>query len=108
MKVLLDENIDVRFKHSFEGVQHGVSTVKDMGWNGVKNGKLLALASENQFDVFICVDKNLPNQQNLSALPLPVFVIDIHKNILPQLEDKLPKLLTLLGKELERKIYVVK
>ncbi len=108
MKVLLDENIDVRFKHSFDGTQYEVSTVKDMGWNGVKNGKLLALASENQFDVFICVDKNLPYQQNLSALPLPVVVIDIHRNILPQLKDKLPKLLTLLGQELERKIYTVK
>ena len=60
MKILLDENIDVRFKHSFGGSQLKVSTVRDMGWNGVKNGKLLALASENQFDVFICVDKNLP------------------------------------------------
>lgn len=68
MKVLLDENIDVRFKYPFEGTQHEVSTVKDMGWNGVKNGRLLALTFEGQFDAFVCVDKNLPYQQNLSEL----------------------------------------
>lgn len=108
MKVLLDENIDVRFKYSFDGTQHEVSTVKDMGWNGVKNGKLLSLASENRFDVFVCVDKNLPYQQNLSTLLLPVVVIDIHRNILPQLKVKLPNILALLGEKLERKIYTVR
>ncbi|WP_373515473.1 hypothetical protein [Persicitalea sp.] len=104
----MDENIDVRFKYSFDGTQYEVSTVNDMGWNGVKNGILLALASENQFDVFICVDKNPHYQQNLSALPLPVIVIDIHRNILSRLKDKLPELLSLLVEELERKIYIVK
>lgn len=41
MKILLDENIVVRFKNSFS--EHNVFTVKDMGWNGIKNGQLLLL-----------------------------------------------------------------
>jgi hypothetical protein len=49
MKILLDENIDVRFKNSFP-TSHTVLTVKDMGWNGIKNGALLLLLKENEFD----------------------------------------------------------
>ncbi len=107
MKLLLDENIDVRLKYAFADTPHEVKTVKDMVWNGIKNGRLLALSSDNQFDVFICVDKNLPYQQNLSALPLPVIMIDVHRNILPGLKDKLPGLLSLLVEELERKICII-
>ena len=42
MKILLDENIDVRFKNSFTG-KIEVFTIKDMQWNGIKNGQLLLL-----------------------------------------------------------------
>ena len=38
------------------------------GWSGIKNGKLLALAT-TKFDAFITVDKNLPYQQNTALLP---------------------------------------
>jgi hypothetical protein len=34
MKVLLDECVDVRFRHAITG--HSVFTVTYMGWNGVK------------------------------------------------------------------------
>jgi hypothetical protein len=37
MKVLLDENIDVRFKKLFINTIHEVYTVRDMEWNGIKN-----------------------------------------------------------------------
>jgi len=46
-----------------------------MEWSGVKNGKLLALAAE-RFDAPITIDKNMPFQQNLNTLPIPVFVLD--------------------------------
>jgi predicted nuclease of predicted toxin-antitoxin system len=108
MKVLLDENIDVRFRHSFIDTSHKAHTVRDMNWQGVKNGKLLALASEHDFDVFICVDKNLPYQQNLSTLALPVVVIDVHKNVLPSLKKAFQALLDLLAQKLERKVYMIR
>lgn len=62
MKVLLDENIDVRFKKEFEGSGHEVYTVRDMSWNGLKNGELLQKMSEANFDILVAVDKNLPYQ----------------------------------------------
>ncbi len=40
MKILLDENIDIRFKNSFPNI-HEVYTVKDMQWTGIKNGELI-------------------------------------------------------------------
>jgi len=78
MKILLDENIDVRFKKLFPA-SHVVFTVNDMHWNGIKNGTLLKLLQEHQFDCWIVVDKNLPYQQNISTLPCPVIVLDVHR-----------------------------
>jgi predicted nuclease of predicted toxin-antitoxin system len=40
MKILLDENIDARFKKYFPGA-YEVYTVQDMGCKGIKNGELL-------------------------------------------------------------------
>lgn len=41
MKIILDENIDVNLKNEFAG--YDIKTVKDNGWNGIENGKLLNL-----------------------------------------------------------------
>ncbi len=62
-----------------------------MGWSGIKNGKLLALAATD-FDAFITVDKNLPFQQNLVALPLAVVVLDTYSNELLALLPLVPRL----------------
>ena len=61
------------------------------GLGGVKNGKLLALASQ-QFDVFLTADKNLPYQQNLAKLPLAVVVLAAYSNELPHLLPLIPHL----------------
>jgi hypothetical protein len=45
-----------------------------MGWTAVKNGELLALASEH-FEVFVTVDQNLSFQQNVRALRIAVIVL---------------------------------
>jgi len=58
MKILLDENIDIRFKNYFSEA-YEVFTVKDMKWNGIKNGKLLLLLKENSFDAWMVADKNI-------------------------------------------------
>ena len=82
MRLLLDESIPVKFRRSLPN--HDVRTVVEMGWSGVKNGKLLALAADS-FDVFVTVDKNLPYQQNLTTLPVAVVVLDAVSNELPAL-----------------------
>ena len=56
-----------------------VKTVVEMGWGGVKNGALLALAA-NEIDAFLTVDKNLPYQQNVANLPVAVIVLEAYSN----------------------------
>ena len=46
-----------------------------MGWSGIKNGKLLELAGQNNFDVFITADRNLSFQQNVPKLAIAVIVL---------------------------------
>jgi len=62
MKLLLDENLPKRLKLDF--TEHEIYTVRDKGWNGIKNGQLLKLLIENQFDALFTFDKNLSYQQN--------------------------------------------
>ncbi|RUT04442.1 hypothetical protein DSM106972_046700 [Dulcicalothrix desertica PCC 7102] len=49
-----------------------------MGWRGVKDRELLALAQAHPFDVFITADKNLPYQQNLHGLTLRIIVLNVY------------------------------
>lgn len=69
MRILLDECIDRRLVRDLVG--HEVKTAPQMGWSGVKNGQLLALAAV-EFDVFITVDRNLSFQQNLPKFDIAV------------------------------------
>lgn len=89
MRLLLDESVPRRLRRSLPA--HAVRTVVEMGWGGVKNGALLALAAQG-FDAFITVDKNLQYQQNLRALPLAVIVLDARSNELAHLLALVPKL----------------
>lgn len=108
MKVLLDENLDVRFKREFSGSGHDVFTVRELRWNGIKNGALMTLMRENGFDVFICVDKNLPYQQNLRTLPVTVFVLDVWRNRLPFVKPFVPQLLERMREPLKKEVIVLK
>lgn len=90
MKILLDECIDWRLSRDLVG--HEVKTAHQMGWATIKNGELLALASE-QFDVFLTVDKNLSFQQNLSSFNIAVVVLCAISNRLADLKPLISDLL---------------
>ena len=62
-----------------------------MGWTGMKNGDLLADASQ-QFTVLITADKNLRYQQNLkdhrlSIIVLPTNQVSLVVTLLPVIQD---------------------
>ena len=97
MRLLLDESVPSRLRRALP--THDVRTVVEMGWSGVKNGQLLALAADD-FDAFITVDKNLPYQQNLITLPIALVVLD-------SASIELPALLALVP-NLERELAVLK
>ena len=94
MKLLLDECVDRRLAKELPG--HFVKTVPQMGWATIKNGELLALA-QNEFDVFITVDHNLPFQQNLSKFKVAVVVLQATSNRLEDLKPLAPKVLAILS-----------
>jgi predicted nuclease of predicted toxin-antitoxin system len=93
MKLLLDENLPKRLKEHFE--EHEIYTVRDMGWNGVKNGELLKLMIADEFDVLITFDKNLQFQQNFSKYTLPIIVLNAFDNTYLTLREFIPQILLL-------------
>ena len=89
MTILLDESVPRVVKirlHEFS-----IATVQEMGWTGMKNGDLLAAASQ-QFTVLITADKNLRYQQNLkdhrlSIIVLPTNQVSLVVTLLPVIQD---------------------
>ena len=73
MKLLLDENLPKRLNLDFK--EHEVFTVRDKGWNGVKNGELIKLLLDNGFHALLTFDKNLQYQQNLSKYNITIFLL---------------------------------
>jgi predicted nuclease of predicted toxin-antitoxin system len=78
MRLLLDENLPRRLKLDF--TDHEIYTVRDKGWNGVKNGQLLQLMIENGFHALLTFDKNLQYQQNFQEYKIAVFVLSAPSN----------------------------
>jgi hypothetical protein len=83
-----------------------IKTVPQMGWAGTKNGKLLALV-EQEFDVFITVDRNLSFQQNLSQFNIAVVVLQASSNRLIDLKPLVPKILDILSTLVKGQAVVV-
>jgi predicted nuclease of predicted toxin-antitoxin system len=84
MRNLLDESIPRKLGFVLPG--HFVRTVQFMGWSGLVNGKLLAVAAD-QFDVLVTGDQNMQYQQSTERLPISVVVLIAPNN---KLESFLP------------------
>lgn len=74
MKILLDECVTKRLKPHLSDFE--VYTVSEMHWNGIKNGKLMTLCVDNNFDLLLTIDKNLMFQQSLNKYELIVVVLN--------------------------------
>jgi len=77
MKVLLDECITKRIKPHLSYLEDfEFYTVVEMGWSGVKNGKLMSLCVIHHFDMILTIDKNMMFQQNLEKYPITIIVLN--------------------------------
>ena len=94
MKILLDECVNRRFARAIP--DHEVATTTSMGWNGIRNGQLLARAVDAGFEVFVTLDKNLSFQNDISSIPIAVLVLRVRSNRLTDLKPLVPKLLAAL------------
>jgi predicted nuclease of predicted toxin-antitoxin system len=74
MRILIDECLNWRLGRALTG--HYAISAQRMGWSGIKNGQLLALAEQNNFDVFLTGDRNLAFQQNTTQFRLAVIVLE--------------------------------
>src|SRR5437763_13865912 len=95
MRVLVDECVDwsiVRDLHP-----HDAMTVKQLGWEEIDDGSLLARAAA-QFDVFLTVDTKLPYQQNIAGLNIAVAVLRGRTPRLADLRELLDRLRAVLQK----------
>ena len=94
MRILIDECLNWRLGRALTG--HYSTSVQRMGWSGVKNGQLLALAQQHHFDVFLTGDRNLSFQQNVPQLQLVVVVLEAPGIQLHHTLPLMPKVLALL------------
>lgn len=94
MLVLLDECLPRRLKHELVG--HAASTTPEMGWASTRNGRLLRLAVDGKFDVFLTVDRKLQHQQNLSTFDIAVVVLVAAGNKLADLRPLMPEVVAVL------------
>jgi predicted nuclease of predicted toxin-antitoxin system len=95
MRILIDECMPQQLSRDLVG--HDISTIKQMGWAGLRNGVLLAKAA-GRFDVFLTVDKNLPKQQKLESFSVAVIVLRCATNDVNDLRKLIPALLVALPK----------
>jgi predicted nuclease of predicted toxin-antitoxin system len=106
MRILLDECLPKDLVGEIPG--HAVTTVQQAGWASITNGKLLRLiASSGKFDVFLTVDKNLPQQQKIKGLPFAVIVLRTKSNRLPDVIPFVSELLRRLPGFQPGHVYVL-
>lgn len=94
MKILLDENLPRRLK--FQLKEHETFTVRELAWDAFKNGELLKIMVQENFDIFITADQNLEHQQNLKSIPVAVIVLIAPTLRYEDIEPLLPKLISII------------
>ena len=77
-----------------------------MGWDRIVNGKLLSLA-ETQFDVFLTVDQNIPDQQSMQGRAIAVIVLIGFDTSPVTLAPLMPEVITLLPTVQPGHVYLV-
>ena len=93
MRLLLDECVLRRLKRDFMG--QDVSTERDAGFLGLKNGNLIK-AAHGDFDVLITVDKNVKYQKNQAELSIAIIVLSAFTNRYESLSPLVPRAIEVL------------
>jgi hypothetical protein len=94
MKVLLDECLPRKFKNHLPG--HDCCTVPEAGWAGKKNGELLFLAENSDFEVFLTLDRGVEYEQNRKGRKIAVILVSANSSRLADLLPQVQAVLTAL------------
>jgi len=106
MKILLDENLPKRLKRILE--THEVYTVREMGWNGKKNGELLQLMLSSNFNLMMTFDRNIEHQQNFRKFSIPVIILNAPDNTFETLKNYSEKIRLVLDSPLGPGVIEIK
>ena len=74
---------------------------------GKKEWRTLGLAALNGFDVFITLDKNLKNQQNLDKVKIKFIVLLAKDNKHQNLQTYIPRITNILQSDNLQKLNIV-
>lgn len=96
MRLLLDECVPVKIKSLFAAGGHECETVREAGFEGYSNGKLLS-AAESLFDVLVTIDKNIRYQQNLAGREIAVLIMRVPTNDISDIAPRVPQALGALA-----------
>ena len=96
MRVLLDEQLDVRLKDDLSA-DFEVWTVAARGWKGKKNGELLR-AAQQEFDVLITMDRGIEHQQNWKVMSIGFIIISAKTNRYADVTLLIPQINSVLGR----------
>ena len=105
MKVLLDECVTKKLKPYLNDIE--VYTVFEMGWSGVRNGKLISLSVQHHFDVLLTIDKNMIYQHNLEKYPITIVVFNSLTSKLEELISFIPSFLQQKYQFEKKKAYII-
>lgn len=89
MKLLLDHCVPRRLARHFPN--HEVRLAIEMGWQELRNGRLLQAAADAGFEAMITTDRNIRFQQNLQRLPIAVVILKAVSNSPAALLPLVPK-----------------
>ena len=105
MKILLDECVTKRLKKYLSEFE--VFTVTELQLGGIKNGKLMAYCSENNFDILLTIDKNLMFQQNLDKYPVTIVVLNCFTSKIEELSTFMPSFKSKLDSFEKHRVYIL-
>ncbi len=104
MTVFLDHCLPKRLRLFLLG--HQVTTVREMRWEQIANGTLLSLVEE-QFDVFLTIDKGIKYQQNMTGRTIAVIALRAVSNRVEDLIPLMPQFLALLPTVEPGQVYII-
>ena len=76
MKILTDENLDIRLRHLFPSPDYETYTVEYMGWKSLSNGAMLDKAVDAGFALVITGDGSMTREQSHRDWPIQILPID--------------------------------
>jgi predicted nuclease of predicted toxin-antitoxin system len=95
LKLLLDECAPKKLKTFLLAYGYQCCTAQEMGWSGIQNGELLALA-DRLFDVLVTIDKGIQYQQNMTGRHIAIVIVRGRSNRLVDLSPSFPACVEIL------------